>query len=376
MSWLASERVTLEGFLPGLDKALAGLSLAELEQDGNSGLAMFKDAGGAGLLVPTEHGGLGATALEAVRCTRAVGVRSPSLAVATTMHNFSVASLVALARHSEGFEWMLLDAVARDRLLVASAFAEGNTNQGILAPTMTARPDEGNWLISGRKRPCSLSRSMNLITASVALVQPDGSQELGVALIPADSPGITVRPFWQSAVLTGAESDEVVLEDVTVSDELIVRPQLDPGSNLDDLQTVGLVWFSLLVGASYLGAASALAERLLALGRGTPAGRAEILTELEGAAMALEHVASAVDAGQPGNDTLAKALIARYTAQGAIRRAVDMSVEMLGGIAFITAPDVSYLAATCHAVQFHPPARHSIAASLDAHFAGEALRVQ
>ena len=75
--------------------------------------------------------GGGATARQDLRCTRAIGARTPSLAVAATMHNFSVASLVALSQHSEGFEWMLLDAIARDRLLAASAFAEGLSGQGI-----------------------------------------------------------------------------------------------------------------------------------------------------------------------------------------------------------------------------------------------------
>ena len=112
--------------------------------------------------------------MDAVRVTRAVAARSPSLAVATTMHQFSVASLVALAESSEGLEWMLLDGVARDRLLLASGFAEGRTSQGILAAHdegPLGRPDLAG---QRRKQPCSLSRSMDLLTASVLFEGPDG----------------------------------------------------------------------------------------------------------------------------------------------------------------------------------------------------------
>ncbi|MGH3657280.1 MAG: acyl-CoA dehydrogenase family protein [Micromonosporaceae bacterium] len=376
MSFLAPERDTLRRILPGLDEALAVPELTELEQPGNVGITRFKEAGGPGLLVPPEHGGCGATAREAVRVTRAIGSRAPSLAIATTMHNFSVASLVALANHSDGFEWMLLDAVANDRLLVSSAFAEGHSGRGVLDPTMTAVRDGGQWRVNGRKKPCSLSRSMDLITASVALREPDGGETLGVALIPAASEGITVRPFWRSGVLTGAESDEVVLTDVLVDENLMIRPKLDPGSNLDDLQTVGFIWFSLLVAASYLGMASALVERLLAADRGGPAGQAGVLIELEFAALAVDRAAWALDEGDTGNDALARALIARYGAHRAIRDVVNQTVGMLGGIGFISSPDVAYLSAACQAVQFHPPSQHAMAGSFAAYFAGGDLRVQ
>ena len=64
---------------------------------------------------------------------------------------FSVASLVETSRTSQGFEWMLLEAIARQGLLVASGFAEGRPGQAILSPTMTAEPDGAGLRISGVK---------------------------------------------------------------------------------------------------------------------------------------------------------------------------------------------------------------------------------
>ncbi len=376
MRTISACRERLETLLPGLDAALAKLDLEVMERPGSPALDAFRASGGPGLLVPQVHGGLGASAVDALACARAIGSRSPSLAVATTMHHFSVASLVALAEHSDGFEWMLLDAVATDRLLVSSAFAEGRTGQGILSPTVTAVRDGTAWLLSGRKKPCSLSRSMDLMTASVALDEGDGAEpELGVALVPATVPGISVRPFWGSDVLAGAESDEVVLEDVRVEDELMIRPRLDPGSNLDNLQTVGLVWFSLLVSAGYVGVATALVERVLDHGVADPATRGAVALELESAYLALERVAMEVDEGHTDNDTLAAALTVRYAAQRSVADAVSRSVGLLGGMAFIGSPEVAALASSATAFQFHPPSVRAGTAALDAWLGGAVVRI-
>ena len=97
----------------------------------------------------------------------------------------------------------------------------------------TAAREGDNWRVSGSKRPCSLSRSMDLLTASVAVPDEDGGSRLGVALIPAESPGIRVEPFWSSWVLAGAESDAVILEDVEVHPDLVVYPEIGLDGQLD-----------------------------------------------------------------------------------------------------------------------------------------------
>ncbi|MET9953692.1 acyl-CoA dehydrogenase family protein [Streptomyces sp. NPDC006339] len=371
MKFLHRERAVLEEALPGLDQQLAAHPLMDLETPGGPTLAAFTEAGGPGLLVPAEHGGGGADLLTAVRVQRALGARSPSLAVATTMHHFSVASLVEAAAHSSGMEWMLLAAIAKDRLLLASGFAEGRTGQGILTPNLTARVDGEKVWLSGSKKPCSLARSMNLLTASVALPGPDGTPQLAIALIPADAPGVSVRPFWASPILAGAESDEVLLDDVEVPAELMVRTDVTDDGRLDHLQTVGFVWFELLMTASYLGATSALVERTLANTKVDAAVRAESATAVEAAFLAVEALAASTD--PIGQDALTQALICRYAAQDAINRVLAITVEALGGMAFISSADVAYLNSACRALAFHPPSRARMAAPLVDALAGEPL---
>ncbi|MFJ3880989.1 acyl-CoA dehydrogenase family protein [Streptomyces sp. NPDC090077] len=380
MRAMDSAREACHKYLPGLAGELDGVALAVLEAPGGPGIAAFRSAGGPGLLIPGEYGGGGAGALDAVRVGRALGALSPSLGVAAAMHNFSVASLVALVSSPDasGLEWLLIEAIARDRLLVASGFAEGRTGAGILDSSVTAVPVDGGFLVNGVKKPCSLTHSMDLLTAGVALPAADGSggSELGVALVPAESPGITRKPFWGAPFLAGAESDEVRLEDVHVPDELMLRPQVELGSGLDTLQTVGFVWFELLVTSAYTGAVARLAEAALAGGRGSTTDRAALVTGVEAAAGLAENVARRIDAGPVGNDELAASLTARYAVQDLLVDVADRAAEVLGGLAFAASPDVGGLLAVSRALAFHPPSRTASAQALLDHAGGAPLRVR
>ena len=136
MNLLRAERDALDAYLPGLDEYLREIPLLELERPGCGALQKFRELGGPALLVPAEYEGKGAGLLDAVRIQRALGSRSPSLAVATTMHHFSVASLVELTAAGNGFEWAMLMAIAENSWLLSSGFAEGKPGQHILTPTM------------------------------------------------------------------------------------------------------------------------------------------------------------------------------------------------------------------------------------------------
>ena len=375
MNLLRAERDTLEAFIPGLDKYLSEVPLLELERPGNGALAKFRELGGPALLVPAEYEGKGATLLDAVRIQRAVGSRSPSLAVATTMHHFSVASLVELTAAGNGFEWAMLMAIAENSWLLSSGFAEGKPGQHILTPAMRGVPADGGITVSGVKKPCSLTWSMNLMSASVAVADPDPdstrTDRLAVVLIPADSAGIQRAPFWQTTALAGAESDQVTLTDVFVPEALIFYPQ--DSESMDPIQARGFVWFELLVSASYLGAATNLAERAIARGRGSDEDRAGLAIELETMAAALEQVAAFAATADDNDALLARALYARFATERAIERIVMSATATLGGMAFIESPEIAYLLGATRALAFHPPSRAAAAGPIARYLAGGPL---
>ncbi|MFF2554889.1 acyl-CoA dehydrogenase [Nocardia sp. NPDC058058] len=374
MKILERERAVLERYLPGLDTQLAQVPLRELESPETPGIKLFREAGGAGLVIPSDYKGSGATPLEAVRIQRAIGSRSPSLAVATTMHHFSISSLILVADRG-GQEWLLLEAIAGQRMLVASGFAEGRPDGRILAPTMTATASADGIRVSGVKRPCSLARSMDLLTASVLVPDTDGGQQLGVALIPSTDPGVTVTPFWSSFALAGAESEQVTVDDVLVPPNLVVLTGAVDSGRLDEVQTAGFVWFELLMTGSYLGAASALVERALTLDKVGVDERLRLVTGIEGAMAAVENIARQVPERQQNEHLLADALLVRYAVQDAIAAVVPRAIELLGGLNFMTGDDIGYLAAAVNGLGFHPPARSRMAGSLIDYLTGSTLRI-
>ncbi|MFJ3904680.1 acyl-CoA dehydrogenase [Streptomyces sp. NPDC090025] len=378
MRSLDEARAVCEHHLPGLLSKLAELPLAELEKPGNPGLDLFKAAGGPALVIPKAYAGRGATALEAVQVTRAIGAAAPSLAVASTMHHFSVATIFTLAEslRSSGVEWALLEGIATQNLLVSSGFAEGNAGQGILSPTVSAVRAEGGVIVNGAKKPCSMSRSMDLLSASIVLPREDGTPETVLMLLPAETEGVSVHPFWKSDVLGGAESDEVRLTDVFVDERLLVPTETGDGGEIDELQTIGLMWFEMLITSCYLGMASALVEKAFANPRVAPATVAELGVRIETAAQLLEGIARQLIAGDGDNAALARALTARYAAQEAIVDAARRAVEALGGMAYIGSADVAYLLAATHCVSFHPPSKASTAAALAAGFRGGVVRFE
>jgi alkylation response protein AidB-like acyl-CoA dehydrogenase len=377
MQFLEADRNACDKLLPGLRQQLAELPLAELEAEDSPAIEIFRAHAGTNLMVPAGYGGLDASPLDAARVIRALAAQAPSMTVATMMHHFSLGTLFAVADlvDDSGLEDLLLKRVVDERLLVASGFAEGRTAQGILTPTMRAEEVPGGYVVNGAKKPCSLSRSMDLLTASVAVPLPDGSSAMGLLMLPADTPGISIHPFWSTFALGGAESDEVRLTDVFVTPDQIIAPDPELADAMTRLTTVGLIWFQMTVCATYTGIASALVEQVLTRARGSVTDRAALAVKIESAAALTEGLARRIMDGETDNDALASSLVTRFAVQDAILTAVNQAVELLGGMAFIGSCDVAYLAAATHAIAFHPPSRGSTAGSLLDYYHGYPMAV-
>jgi alkylation response protein AidB-like acyl-CoA dehydrogenase len=361
----------VEQHLPKLGALLADAELGDLERPDSPAIECFREAGGPTLFVPADLGGTGVGLADGVRVQRVVASRAPSLAVATVMHHFSVASLLDLEDSGTGMEWVLAEAVARNSLLIASGASEGAGN-GLVHPQMTARRSEGGLVVTGVKKPCSLSGSMDLLFATVRVSEPESEDRLALAVIPRDSQGLSVRPFWATPILAGAQSDEVVLENVSVSQR--ATTDMGPIGTTADSLRAALVWFELLIAASYLGICAALIERALpspkAVGQ-----LADVMADIEGATYALEAVGLKVDASGRAAGLIGQALIVRYAAERTLVRTSGMALEALGGRGFVSSPDVAYLHSAACCLMFHPPARHAGAESIVEFFRGAKVEI-
>lgn len=380
MRFMQADKDICDTLLPGLRERLAEIPLQRLESPDSPAIELFRRHGGTNLLVPAAYGGLDASALDATRVARVLGSLAPSMTIATMMHHFSIGTLYGLAEAvgaGNGLDELMLKRVPSEHLLVASGFAEGRTGQGILAPRIMAEPFEGGYVINGSKKPCSLAQSMDMLTASVGVRDDEGNVGMGLLMLPADTPGVSVQPFWSTFALAGSESHEVRLTDVFVTDEHIIKPTAELTEMMTELTTVGLIWFEMMACSAYVGVASALVAKVIDGARGSVSDRAALGVTIETAVALTEGLARRIDVGDVGNDALAGALVTRYAVQDAVARSVDQAVELLGGMAYVSSSDVAYLAAASHALAFHPPSRTSMSESLVAHWAtGEPVVVE
>jgi alkylation response protein AidB-like acyl-CoA dehydrogenase len=369
MGYLDKEMSALDQFLPGLREKLEGNTLATIEAPDGVAIGTFREVRGPGLLISTELGGRGANAVQAVRVQRALGALAPSLAVASVMHHFTVATLLQHSSFNAEETQAVLQAVGEGNVLIASGFAEGMTGANVMENQMLAEWDGAVYRINGAKKPCSLSRSMDILSAGVRIVRPGEPARRGFAVVLAADPGITRKPFWNAPFLTGAESDEVILQDVVVPAESIIPLDGDPNT-MHPMEVGGLTWLTVLLASSYTGIASALIQRLLASSKGSESERVQVLAELEACASAVESHAHSLDHEDMSMDMLWRAQLLRYAVQDAIKRASAHAVELLGGFASIRSNEIGYLFASAQAQAFHPPSRSCSLHAINMHFSG------
>ncbi|RFA29212.1 acyl-CoA dehydrogenase [Alkalilimnicola ehrlichii] len=362
-------RAATEQYLPGLIAELKHQGLMQLEHAEPAQLCqLFRRSNAAGLLIPQQYGGLGASPRDTINVLRAVGSLCPSLAVMMTMHHHTIATIVQLGGIIPAAE-DLLRSIANNQLLLASAFAEGKPGSPIFNSSLKASAVDGGFVLRGTKKPCTMSHDMDVIVAGVACTDTGGVDHQGFAVIFAEGANITREPFWKTPILRATDSNALIFNDVFVPDEMVL---LAEGANAEEIEASaqeasisGLCWFQLMVGASYLGAASALVELLVCKRGVQDTHLAQLAIELEGAHQALLGTAGTLEQRQEADAGLySQALCSRFSVQAAIERASNLAVELLGGMSFIESEQVSYLLAASRAIGFHPISRTAAAPTL------------
>jgi alkylation response protein AidB-like acyl-CoA dehydrogenase len=358
--FLAESRAVLERFAPGLDATLAQHGLTKLEAMNPGDLkAIMRKFGLPGLWVSASRGGRGISPYDGIRIQRAIGARSPSMAVMLTMHNFTVGFCEALAEAVPCCANMLRH-VASDNLLVASAFAEGRLGAGVLDSTVYVTRDGDGFRINGSKKPCTMAGCMDIITVGVAEVGADGNKRTGMAILPGDLPGISRHVFWKVPLLAAADNNELRFENVRVSADQVVLAG-DNDAEIAEIvalgEVTGLAWFEIVATASYLGAASGLAERVLTNVRVDPHERALLGSELETAQAALDGAVRLMQTAPADQSLLARVLLVRFAVQRIIERSAMHAAELAGGLAFVRDGEIINLLTASRCLAFHPISR-------------------
>ncbi|MGA7732803.1 MAG: acyl-CoA dehydrogenase family protein [Chloroflexia bacterium] len=331
----------------------------------------LRGTGYFGLPVPVEFQGGGAGLLECAAVQRRLAMADPALAIAVNMHLFSLGMAVEHWRRHHDSCGLLLEAIASQNRIVASAFAEPGLGGALLRSTAKARRTAGGYLVTGVKSPCSLAAYCDLVSFQMQ-ADPAEPEGLMMAAIPARTQGVRVERTWDSLGMRASGSDTLLLEECFVPDELIFH-RCEPGVDDDDVFAAGLVWFCVTTTATYLGLVKAAIDAACSdLRRSTlshlGSARADLpsvqgqLGEFVAPTLALEAACAAVaerlDSRQHDPRSLVPTAIAiKHASIDACIRAVEGAAELVGGKSYARTGKLARLWRDVQAVRFHPPTR-------------------
>jgi alkylation response protein AidB-like acyl-CoA dehydrogenase len=178
--------------------------------------------------VPSELGGLGVTSvLDLVVAAGRLARGDASVAIGVNMHTdfvLNVARGLRSARaagddaRARAFEAILRPLVDEGAVVAAAVSEPG---QELTRPATTATRADGGWRISGRKIFCTMSPAATTLLVAVRFDGRSDEERYGYALVPADTPGVTVEDDWDALGMRASGSHSVTLEDVDVPESAL-----------------------------------------------------------------------------------------------------------------------------------------------------------
>ena len=311
----------------------------------------------AGLLraaVPLELGGDGATIAELTALQRELAHHCGSTALASAMHQHVTAFTAWRYRRGLPGAEATLRKVADHGLKLLSTGGGDYTH-----PNGTAVRVDGGYRLTGRKRFASQSPVAGAIATMFTHDDPEeGRRVLNIA-VPMATEGVTALPTWDALGMRGTASDDLVFDDVFVTDAQVLANR--PYGVIDGpLQVISSIAFTIISGA-YLGVAEAAYTAALDVARRRPE---DVLVqrqvglmahELKVASWALDGALAAVgDDPTPGVDRTLAVMIAKREVGRAGLAVCDLAMEVVGGSSYLTGGVVERCYRDIRAAKFHP----------------------
>ena len=311
----------------------------------------------AGLLraaVPTELGGDGATIAELTALQRRIAHHCGATALASAMHQHVTAFTAWRYRRGLPGAEATLRKVADDGLVLLSTGGGDYTH-----PRGTATKVDGGYRLSGHKRFASQSPVAGAISTMFTYDDPENGRRVLNVAVPMSSPGIAVLPTWDTLGMRGTASDDLVFDDVHVTDAQVLANR--PYGVVDGpLQVISDIAFTIVSGA-YLGIAEAAYESARDA-VGTRRDSASVQRQLglmqhrlTVASWALDGALAAVgDDPTPGVDRTLAVMTAKREVARAGLEVCSMAMEVAGGSAYFRGSVVERAYRDIRAATFHP----------------------
>jgi alkylation response protein AidB-like acyl-CoA dehydrogenase len=169
------------------------------------------DLGLLGIPIPTEHGGFGGRAVDAMSTMEAIG---ESLVVEPYLETVALGAQFLVRGGSEAQKAALLPRIVEGGLRMAFAHAEPRNRYELSAVEAGARPEGGGYVVEGEKRVVLHAPSAHLLVVSART--PKG---LSLLLVDPRAPGVTLRAY---RTIDGLRAADVVFSSVRVGADALL----------------------------------------------------------------------------------------------------------------------------------------------------------
>lgn len=332
----------------------------------------FEELRGAGYLlmtVPEEMGGYGMSLAEVARVTRRLAYHAPPTALALNMHHYWVGLAADLWRAGDKSLQWLLEGAAKGEVYAAGHAESGNDLPVLLSSTKAEKVD-GGYRFNGRKSFGSLTPVWTYLGIHGMDASDPNAPKIVHAFMPRDTEGVTIKETWDVMGMRATRSDDTVLDNVFVPDNLIGRVVPAGAAGLDPFVVGIFAWALVNFGNIYYGLSTRIRDivveslqnktslgltRSMAYHPMMQHGVAEIVLMLESVGPQLEAIAQ--DWSNTTDHTHAfvpRIVAAKYNAVEAAFRIADKALDLSGGFGMFKKSELERLFRDARAGRFHP----------------------
>jgi len=191
--------------------------------------ADMREAGLMGLMVPENHGGLGADFFQYTLAAGRLAQGDAATAVTFNMHNIIIATLAevneaALVGRIGGLmadfrSWMFAEAMAGK--VFAASLTEPGAGFHPKSLTTTYKKVDGGYKLNGKKSFVSLSENADYYVVAAVAEETLGTGEPRVSwlVVAADDAGVSFQRIWDTLGMRATVSNNMLLEDVFIPRE-------------------------------------------------------------------------------------------------------------------------------------------------------------
>lgn len=176
-----------------------------------------------GLYAPEEWGGQGLPLSEGIRVYEELGKGDGAYAFALSMHNICTYATCGFGTDAFKEAWAR-DLTSGKKL---ANFALTEPQSGSDAMKMYSRAEinpDGTWTINGAKAWVSLAGEADVYLTVVKTSDAPGHKDMAMIAIPADAPGLSFGPRYETASYNFLPLSEMYMKDVVVSEDNIILP--------------------------------------------------------------------------------------------------------------------------------------------------------